>query len=434
MRRLPNNISLVKLNKNSLLSGSAAYLFSNILNAAIPFLLLPVLTRYLSPAEYGGVAMFQTLLGALGAFVGLSVAGAAGRKYFDDNLGANDLKYFIAACLQVLIVSSVLVVSVIIVFKAQLAEWLGIKTQWIIWAVFVSAASVIIQLRLNQWQIRKEAHLYGVLQISQSAVNMSLSLLFVVFFLQGADGRIGAQVLTMGIFGAIALVLLKHGGLLSFLVWKPAYLKEALKFGIPLIPHVVGIFLLVTIDRFVINTELGLAEAGVYMVAVQLTYAMSIIFDSINKAYVPWLFERLKRNLCHEKVQIVRYTYAWFAIVLCLAGLAFLIGPSLVTLIAGPNYASAGEVIGWLALGQAFGGMYLMITNFTFYSKRTGFLSLATITSGLINVILLSMLVGVLGIKGAAIAFSISMAIRFLLTWWVAQRCHPMPWFRAQPI
>lgn len=410
------------------------YLASNILNAAIPLALLPVLTRYLSPAEYGEVAMFQTFLGALGAFVGLSVAGAAGRKYYEGNLDVNDLKQFIAACLQVLMVSSALVFTVLYLFQDQLAEWLGLKTQWILWAVFVSAVSVIIQLRLNQWQVRREARRYGALQISQSAANMLLSLLFVVFFLQGADGRIGAQVLTIGIFGLIALTLLKQGGLLSFLVWKPTYLKEVLKFGVPLIPHVGGVFLITAVDRFVINAELGLADVGIYMVAVQLTRVMSLIFDAINKAYVPWLFERLKRDQVDEKRQIVRYTYAWFIIVLLFAGLAFVIGPWFVTLIAGQQYVLAGEVIGWLALGQAFGGMYLMVTNFAFYSKRTGFLSLATITSGIINVILLILLIKLLGLKGAAIAFSISMAIRFLLTWWVAQRCHPMPWFRAQAI
>ena len=80
-------------------------------------------------------------------------------------------------------------------------------------------------------------------------------------------------------------------------------------------------------------------------------------------------------------------------------------------------------------MGQAFMGMYLVMTGYIFYSKRTGLLSLTTITSGLINVALLVVLVRLLGLKGAAIAFSISMGIRFLLTWWVAQRRHPMPWF-----
>jgi len=273
---------------------------------------------------------------------------------------------------------------------------------------------------------------YGALQISQSALNMLLSLLLVVLFLQGAAGRIWAQVWATGIAAVLALTFLKRDGLLSFLVWKPAYLWEALKFGVPLIPHIGGVFLLASADRFVIKAEFGLAEAGIYMVAVQLSSAMGLVFDAINKAYVPWLFEHLKRDIFAEKCRIVRYTYVWFALILLGAALAFAFGPWLVTLVAGQAYAQAGEVIGWLALGQAFGGMYLMVTNYAFYSKRTGMLSLATITSGVINVILLVVLIRLLGLKGAAIAFSISMAIRFLLTWWVAQQCHPMPWFNLK--
>ena len=420
---------LHKLRKNSLLSGTAIYLFANVLNAAIPFALLPILTRYLTPAEYGEVAIFNTLVGALSAFVGLSAVGAAGRKYYDGNLGTNELKHFIGACLQILLASSAIVFAVLYVMRGSLTEWLSLKTQWILWAVFVSATSVVIQLRLGQWQVRKEARRYGVLQIAQSTLNVLLSLWLVIFLLQGADGRITAQLWTAGLFGVLALVLLKNENLLSFFVWKPDHLKEILKFGVPLIPHIGGIFLLSTVDRFIINAELGLTDVGIYMVAVQLTGAMSLIFDAINKAYVPWLYERLRRDQIDEKRQIVRYTYAWFVIVLLGAGLAFVIGPWVVTFIAGQQYALAGDVIGWLALGQAFIGMYLMVTNYTFYSKRTGLLSLASITSGIINVVLLIVLIKFMGLEGAAIAFSISMALRFLLTWWVAQLCHPMPWF-----
>jgi O-antigen/teichoic acid export membrane protein len=50
------------LRDSSLFFGSAVYLRSNILAAAIPFILLPVLTHYLSPAEYGKVGMFLMLV------------------------------------------------------------------------------------------------------------------------------------------------------------------------------------------------------------------------------------------------------------------------------------------------------------------------------------------------------------------------------------
>ncbi len=408
------------------------YLVSNILNAIIPFALLPVLTRYLSPEEYGELAMFQTLLGVLAAFVGLSMYGAAGRKFYEGDLGKEDLAEFIGACLQILLITSLISLLVLLAFSGQFSDWLGLDKQWIILAVLVSAATVIIQLRLGQWQVRKQAFKYGVLQISQSLINVLLSLAFVVVLLDGAGGRISAQVWAAVIFAFVSLWLLKRGNLLSFLSWRPDYIREALSFGVPLIPHVGGMFLLASVDRFVINSELGLGQTGIYMVAAQFAATLALIFDAINKAYVPWLFERLKRSQEDEKLKIVRFTYGWYALILCGAALAFIVGPWLITFVAGEEYARAGDVVGWLALGQVFGGMYLMVTNYIFFSKRTGLLSLVTVASGLINVGLLLVFIDRFGLEGAAYAFCVAMGIRFLLTWVVAQRRYAMPWFGSR--
>ena len=420
---------LAKLKSNTFLAGSAVYLFSNILNAAIPFALLPVMTRYLTPEEYGEVAMFQTLLGALMAFIGLSLHGAAGRKFYDGNLGEKDLREFIGSCLQILAITTAITIAVLFILQNQFSQWLGLDQRWILLAAAVTTGNVISQIRLGQWQVRKKAKSYGALQVSKSLLNVVLSLALVVLFLQGSDGRIVAQGVAVVIFALLALWLLKRDNLLTFIVWRPDYIKEALKFGVPLIPHVGGMFLLTTVDRFVINSELGLAQAGIYMVAVQFGMALSLVFDAINKAYVPWLFERLKRDSDSEKRQIVRYTYAWYVLILAGAGLSFIVGPWLIVFVAGDQYSQAGDVIGWLVLGQVFNGMYLMVTNYIFYSKRTGLLSAASLFSGLVNLGLLAVLVKQLGVVGAAYAFAISMGLRLLLTWFVAQKRHPMPWF-----
>tara|TARA_R110001606_G_scaffold370394_3_gene526801 strand:- start:19049 stop:20350 length:1302 start_codon:yes stop_codon:yes gene_type:complete len=418
-----------KLRSNTFLTGTAVYLSSNILNAAIPFVLLPILTRLLSPSEYGEVAMFQTLLGALTAFIGLSLHGAAGRKFYDGNLAENDLKEFIGACLQILSVTTLITFSVLLMCSGKFSQWLGLDPKWILMATLTTAATVVVQIRFVQWQVRKKVKSYAALQVSRSLFDGGVSLLLVVVFVQGSDGRIGAQIIAAGSFALLSLWLLKRDKLIRFCVWRPGYISEILRFGVPLIPHVGGMFLLTTVDRFVINSELGLAEAGIYMVAVQFGMALSLLFDAINKAYVPWLFERLKRDNDNEKRQIVRYTYAWYCFILMGAGLAFIVGPWLITLVAGERYARAGDVIGWLVLGQVFNGMYLMITNYIFFSKRTGLLSLASILSGLVNFFLLIVLVRQLGIEGAAYAFCLATALRFLLSWYVAQRRHPMPWF-----
>jgi O-antigen/teichoic acid export membrane protein len=419
---------LKKISKNSLLSGSAVYLFSNILAAAIPFALLPILTRYLSPAEYGQVAIFQTMLVGLGAFVGLSVQGAASRKFYDTNLSKQELKYFIGNCFLVLAATTALVLLMAMIFRTNLASWLAIETQWLLLSVLVSGATFVIGMRMGQWQVRKQSKNYGIFQVSLSLINMLLSLLLVVHFMNGAAGRIWVLSAMPLIYAVIALFLLYKDDLLGF-AWRPNYLREVLAFGVPLIPHSVGFFLLSSVDRFVINDRLGMAQVGIYMVAVQLAAAMGLVFDAINNAYVPWLFERLKRDQLDEKKQIVRWTYMYCVALLGVVALAFIIGPPLLILIAGEKYAAAANVIGWLALGQAFNGMYLMVTNYIFYSKRTGLLSLSTITAGLINVGLLMVLISLMGLKGAAIAFAISMGVKFFLTWFVAQLRHPMPWF-----
>lgn len=416
------------IKKDSFISGAGIYLFSNILNGVIPFILLPILTRYLSPSEYGEVAMFQTLLGALGAFVGITFVGAAGRKYYDDDIKQSELAEFIGSCIQLVLIFSLIVLSIFFLFQNQLSEWVGIKSEYILWAVLVASCTVIIRIRLGQWQVQKKAIKYGVLQISQSLFNMLLSLLLVVVLLKGAEGRINAQIIISLIFVIVALFLLKKDKLLKILTWRKDYLVEALRFGVPLIPHTAGAFLLMSVDRFVINKEIGLAEAGIYMVAVQLTTTIGLVFDAINKAYVPWLFEKLKADQYKEKRKIVKLTYIWFFLIILGVMLVFLIGPQLVVLIAGEQYAQAGRVVGWLALGQGFQGMYFMVTNYIFFSKKTGLLSVASISSGVLNLILLIVLVRLLGLEGAAIAFAISMGIRFLLIWWIAHKRHPMPW------
>lgn len=420
---------MIKIKKSSFVSGAGIYLVSNILNAVIPFILLPILTRYLSPTEYGEVAMFQVLLGALSAFVGVVFVGAAGRKYYDSDLSREELAEFIGSCIQLITIFSIIVFSVLFIFKRQFSEWLSLEPSYVLFAVLVASCGVIINIRLGQWQVQKQAVKYGALQISQSLLNMLLSLILVVVLLKGSEGRIDAQIIVSSVFLVIALYLLKKDNLLKIFTWRKDYLAEALKFGIPLMPHIAGGFLLVSVDRIVINREIGLAEAGIYMVAVQLTAAVGIVFDAINKAYVPWLFEQLKADELAQKQKIVKLTYAWFMLIILGVMLAFVIGPPLVVFVAGEQYAQAGQVVGWLALGQGFQGMYLMVTNYIFYSKRTGLLSIASISSGILNLVLLIILVRIFGLEGAAIAFAISMGIRFLLTWWIAHKRHPMPWF-----
>lgn len=412
----------------SFAKNSIIYLLSNITNAAIPFVLLPILTRVLSQSEYGRIAMFQTLLVGLTAFVGLNSVGAANRKYYDVGISQKELSQYNGACIQILLFSILVLLIVFYFIAGDLAEILSIPISWLYSALLLSSLIFLLNLRLGQWQIRGSAFKFGQLQVSNSLFNMGLSLLLVVMFNHGAQGRVDAQVIAASLSAMLACWLLVKDKLVSLWQWRFEHIKQALSFGVPLIPHIFGTFLITTIDRFVINQKLGLSYAGIYMVAVQLSLVLNVIFDAINKAYSPWLFSVLKRNQDTEKYRVVKYTYLFGLLLLLITPIAFIIGPPVLVFIAGEDYRMAGQVIGLLCLGQIFGGMYLMITNYVFYAKNTGQLAIVTILSGCVNLILLIYFIDIKGIVGVALAFAISKALQFLMTFILAVRSVKMPW------
>ena len=101
-----------------LLGKAGIFLFANIVNAAIPFLLLPILTRVLTPADYGVVAMFSIMVSIFGALTGLSVHGAIGVRYFE--LDRKALARYVADCVTILCVSTLVVLLLVSVIGDRL--------------------------------------------------------------------------------------------------------------------------------------------------------------------------------------------------------------------------------------------------------------------------------------------------------------------------
>ncbi|HDC4379030.1 TPA: oligosaccharide flippase family protein [Enterobacter hormaechei] len=411
----------------SLVRNSTIYLSSNILNALVPFLLLPILTHNLNPGDYGQIAMFQTLVSGLAALTGLNTIGAANRRYYDDQTQA-ELSTYNGACIHILLLSSIILFLIVTLFSTKLSELLNIPSNWIYLSIIVSAGTFIIQLRLAQWQIRERAWYYGLLQVSQSAFIFVLTLVLLFLVKQGAVSRINALLFGTIVYVLISLFTLFKERLLILTIINTNYIKDALKFGIPLVPHIVGIFFLSAIDRILISGKLGIEEAGVYMLGVQLSLGMVVVFDAINKALIPWLFRILSVNDLVKLKKLVRFSYFYFVLLAFLGILSFWIGPLVVNLFAGPQYQQAISVIGWLCLGQAFNGMYLMVTNYLFYAKKTGRLSIITISCGIFNIVLLLIMMKTNGIIGVAMAFSISMCIRFLATWALVWQLKIVSW------
>lgn len=91
--KIGNVISLVT--SSNLVRSSGVYTISSFINSALPLILLPILTRKLSPADYGLVAMFQLVVSLVYPFIGMNLEGSISRKYFDKD--ATDFPSFIGS-------------------------------------------------------------------------------------------------------------------------------------------------------------------------------------------------------------------------------------------------------------------------------------------------------------------------------------------------
>ena len=353
-----------------MLRNSLIYTASSLVSAAVPFFLLPILTRYLSPAEYGELAMFNILIAALPAFIGLSVHGAAVRRFFEQKTSLTLLARFNGNCFIIFILTVIFSLGLALIVDNFIAHFLLIKKEWIYLAILVASFNFVFNFRLGQWQVRDKVKVYGLFQMFNAFSIFVLCIAFIVGLDMGAEGRVYSLLITSFIMASVTFWLLYKDKLLSFQYYRNDTVY-ALNYGIPLIRHVVGGFLLLSIDRLVINKELGLEMTGIYMVAVSLGAILNVIFNSINKAYTPWLFNQLRKDDQNAKINIVKGTYFYFFFLMILGGASFFAAPPLLKLIVGERFYQAANVLPIILLGQIFLGMYFMVTNYIFYIKKT---------------------------------------------------------------
>ncbi len=417
---------MIKRVVNSQLFRTASvYTSGNFVNSAIPFLLVPILTRYLTPRDYGIVAMFWVLTPIAAAFTGLSVDTAIGRQYFERT--TDDLPRYIANCLYILVTSTAVVGLLFFLLSGPISTYSGIPSGWL-WAVLViSSCQYIYQIRLTLWRAAGKPLPFSLFQIGHTSLNLGLSIALVVFLGMKWQGRIVAQVVTFVVFAAANFAILWREKWLS---WKvdTAYIRDALKFGIPLIPQAISFLIISMTDRVLITNLIGISVTGVYTVGVQIGMVIGLLQSSFNLAWMPWLFERLGKDDYYLKRRIVKITYLYMvAVTLCAVMLA-LLAPWFLDFFVGKDFTGAYRYVFWIALGMAFNGMYSMFANYILYAQKTYILAVITLFVAVINIFISYLLVTRNGAVGAAQGAMIAYFLCFALTWFISAKVHKMPW------
>lgn len=417
-------------NASRLGTTAGVYGVTNAVNAAVPIMLLPVLTRYLQPSDYGIVALYEILLGVGIPLVGLSVAGAISRQYY--HCDAIDFPSYIGTTILLVVAATLVAGLVVAIAGPGVGRFLGFPPAWLWIVLAATVGQVLVQVTLVMWQVRMKAARFGAFRIAQTVVNLGLSIVLVVGAEMGWQGRVLGQAGSSIIFGALGLGLLIRSGQVM-VRYRPQYAQQALRFGLPLIPHALGFMSMTMIDRLFVTRMLGPADLGRYFVGYQIGMGMSLIQNSFNQAWTPWLFGELKANRPGARRLIVRLTYGYFGLLVVLAVLLGLAAPYLMSFLVADTYAGSSQFVAWIAGGYAFVGMYKMVTNYIFYVGRTHLLAMITLLSVGLGVIANYTLISRYGLVGAAQASLLTFGASFVGTWAVAARAYPMPWALREP-
>lgn len=419
--------------RHSLVRNSMVYIVTNFANAAIPLFILPILTRLLSPADYGIVALYQIIQSVMVLLIGLNTHGAVTTNFFI--LKKHELRVYIGNVLMILFGSFVAVFSLLFLFRGIISHMLGFPENWLFLILVVSAFQFFITINLIIWQSEQRALPYSIIQIATTVMNLAMSIVFIIVLKMHWQGRILGAAITTILFGLLSLVLLYRRQYVHF-SFHSAYIKDALKFGLPLIPHSLAGLLITATDRVLITAMVGISATGLYTVGYQVAVVIEILSSSFNVAWVPFLFKTLTRGDEASKVRIVKFTYLYFIAIIVFALALTIISPFLLHFLVGKQFQSSYKFILWIALAYAFGGMYYMVTNYIFFVKKTYLLAWATFGSALINVGLNYVFIKLNGAVGAAQATMLSYLITFLVVWYVSARVYKMPWNifrRTQP-
>lgn len=420
-----NKTPLTGIFRSHLTKSTGIYILSTMVNASVPFLLLPVLTRYLTPVDYGIIAMYSLLVGFFTPFIGLNLHGAISVRYFQ--VRREELPKYIGNCLFILLLSLAAVGLVTSLAADEIFRWTTFPASWIWTVTATCAAQIVILILMSLWQVENQPILYGTLQVLQTILNLSLSLLLVVWAGRQWQGRVEANLSTALLFMGVSLVLLKKRGSIRMeMDW--ADIRHALGFGIPLIPHAIGGMIIIYTDRLFLTNMIDIGTTGIYTVGAQIALVLELLHSSFNKAYVPWLYDALSRRDEERQKGIIRLTYGYFASSLALSVAFSLVARPLLRIFVGPSFTEAHQFVFWFSMGFAFSGMYYMVAPYLFYVGKTHLLSWVTMVTAGTNIILNFVLIRANGAVGAAQASAVAFCLSFVLTWIASAKVFPMPW------
>lgn len=395
-----------KLYKNSVL-----YLVSNFIINGAGFLLLPLYTTLISPNEFGTIYLIEAAALFLSRLISLSLRGSINRFYFEDK-SISSVKKMYSTIINITFIISVLCYSIIFLFYNQISVLLKIyELKYLFLGLLVSFFNVFYPLILGLLYAKEEGKKISITITTIGLTSLLFNVLFVVYSEDKVLGYLQAILITS---------VLKFG---IFIVYSKPYfiptinfkaIPKYLKYGLHLLPSDLSGWVISFIDRFMINSMKGAESTGIYSTGYKVGQASQIVYDSVNKAYVPFVFSRYE-DPEKNKLEISKSILQVFSLYTFVATVIALFYKEII-FILDERYSSGANILLIIVFAYLFDGYRLIFNTPISYNVRyVKYRSIIFVSTGIFNIFLNLVLIPKYSITGAAIAILITFFIRLVL-------------------
>jgi len=404
---------------------SAIYSTAEILKKGIGFVMIPLYTHYLTPADYGVIEVLNLILEVLGMLVGVHIASAHTRFYHRFPDYEEKREVFTTALLGV---STSSIMSVILLWIAS--DWLARTAlgsasftphcRVIILCLGIQSIFIVAE---NDLIVRKKSLFYSILVIFLMVLSLSLNILFLSVFHLGVWAILWSILITKTVNLAVVPICLK-GSRIRF-SWQK--FVPMVRYALPLLPASLAMFFLHFGDRFFLQRFCSLSDVGIC--------SLGYRFGMISSVLITTPFHRVWRTHSFEieKQPDAKLVYArvftYLAFLLAFSGLGICVFiEDVISLMAPPEYKAAASVVPMIVLGYAFLGLTNCASLGILIRNKTKYVALIQIPVATLNALLNFLLIPSFSIWGAAMATVISFGAMFFITMHISQNLYPIPY------
>jgi O-antigen/teichoic acid export membrane protein len=400
----------------------AAYTAASILSKLIAVALLPLYTRYLSTTDYGAAEVMFAAVVSASIVVRFGMLEALLRFYYKDD---EDPARVVSTSFAALFWLSTAAALIALPFAAPISEALLKESAPGLARISIGGLWVLTMFEylLTLFRLEERARAYFTTTLLSVVAAIGLTVILVVGQGEGARGLLLGSYASGAAF-VLGLIVVQRRRL-SLWIDGPL-LRRMTRFGLPTMPAELSLYLLNFVDRIVIVRSAGLAEAGLYSLAVKFAQGVNVLVRGFQLAWPPLAYSIRDDGEARRAYAAI---VTWFV-----AGCAFVVTGMwlfsrwIVRALAAPQFFDSYEAIGLIATGVTLYALYMVLVVILGRTGRTEFNFPATIAALIVNVALNLLLVPPLGIVGAGLALVASYIVVVALMYALTQRLFPVPY------